>query len=74
MVNHLPYREWCKHCIKGKAKGLPHRKKDKMGEEQDIISVVNIDYAFMHDDQKEGEEKGMPILVAKDSRKWFVPG
>ena len=23
---------------------------------------------FMHDDQKEGEERGMPILVAKDRR------
>ena len=30
MVNHLPYRAWCKHCTKGKAKGLPHR---KIGEE-----------------------------------------
>ena len=22
MVNHLPYRACCKHCVKGKAKGL----------------------------------------------------
>ena len=26
----------------------------------------------MHDDQKEGEEKGMPILVAKDRKKKVI--
>ena len=25
LVNHLPFRAWCRHCVKGKAKGLPHR-------------------------------------------------
>ena len=30
--------------------------------------MISIDYMFMHDKQKEGEEKGMPILVMKDRR------
>ena len=25
LVNHLPFRAWRRHCVKGKAKGLPHR-------------------------------------------------
>ena len=72
MVNHLPYREWCKHCIKGKAKGLPHRKHNKLDRMEEEIPVVSFDYMFMHDDQKEEEEKGMPILVAKDRKKKVV--
>ena len=68
MVNHLPYRAWCKHCVKGKAKGLPHRGHDKEGRKEEEIPVVSFDYMFMHDDQKEGEERGMPILLAKDRR------
>ena len=51
MVNHLPYRAWCKHCIKGKAKGLPHR---KIGEEvkvEETLPVVSFDYMFMDDDR-----------------------
>ena len=72
MVNHLPYREWCKHCVKGKAKGLPHRKYDKCRRLEEEVPLVNFDYTFMHDDQKEGEEKGMPILVAKDRKKKVV--
>ena len=68
LVNHLPFRAWCRHCVKGKAKGLPHRirkQEDKLEEE---VPVVSIDYTFMHDKQKEGEEKGMPILVMKDRK------
>ena len=31
-------------------------------------AVESIDYVFTHDDQEEGEEKGMPIMVVKDRR------
>ena len=68
MVNHLPCRAWCRHCVKGKAKGLPHRVKKTEDKEDEDIPVISIDYMFMHDKQKEGEEKGMPILVLKDRK------
>ena len=52
LVNHLPFRAWCRHCVKGKAKGMPHRiKKDK---EEEQAPLVSIDYMFMEDKQKEG--------------------
>ena len=70
VVSHLPFRAWCRHCVKGKAKGLPHRiKKDKVEEQ---IPLVSIDYMFMHDKQKEGEERGMPILALKDRKTKMV--
>ena len=66
VVNHLPFRAWCKHCIKGKAKGIPHRVKFEHDKREEEAPVVSVDYMFMHDKQKEGEEKGMPIMVVKD--------
>ena len=68
MVNHLPYRSWCAHCVKGSAKGLQHRAKDKEDKEEERVALVSIDYMFMHDKQGEGEERGMPILVARDRK------
>ena len=58
----------CKKPAKGKAKGVPHRKHDKLARIEEEVPVVNFDYTFMHDDQKEEEETGMPILVAKDRK------
>ena len=25
-LTHLPYRSWCKHCVRGRGKELPHEK------------------------------------------------
>ena len=66
MVSHLPFRAWCRHCVKGKAKGLPHRIIKYKDEE--LVPLVSIDYMFMGEEQTEQEEKGMPILVMKDRR------
>ena len=41
---HLPFRNWCAHCVRGKSKSPPHRKTPS--EEKGIPTVV-IDYTFM---------------------------
>ena len=63
MATHLPFRSWCPHCIRGKSKGKPHNKsKEKIKE----IPTVAVDYMYMRERQEKHEERGMPILVAKD--------
>ena len=47
MVNHLPFRSWCRHCVKGKAKGLPHRIKKREDKEAEQVPLVSVDYMFM---------------------------
>ena len=76
MVNHIPVRSWCEHCVKGRCGGNRHSRKDVASGERE--PVVSIDYMFMNDNQQEGEEKGMPIIVVKDRttriiRSRFVP-
>ena len=81
-LTHMPFRNWCIFCVKGKAKDDPHKRKIKQDEEQDI-PIVSIDYMFMESrearlrrkelNRRRGgneneEDKGMPILVLKDSR------
>ena len=61
-ATHLPFRSWCPHCVRGKAKAHPHHRAKRKGE----VPVVSIDYMFMSQKQGVGEEKGMPILVMKD--------
>ena len=67
MVNHIPFRSWCNHCVRGKAHGNPHKRR-KVKELENREPIVSVDYAFMHDNQGEKEEKGMPIMVIKDRR------
>eukprot|EP00973_Karenia_brevis_P095898 12429663-Karenia_brevis.AAC.1 len=57
ILTHLPYRNWCTHCVRGKKKNPPHNKtRDKKRE----IPMVSMDYMFM---TTSGEEAANPVLV-----------
>ena len=70
---HLPFRSWCEHCVKGKAKSHPHFKRD---EEEIGIPTISWDYFYMKDeeedegeadDEGEGDEKSTPMIAWHDS-------
>ena len=65
-IDHARFRSWCPHCVRGRAKSFPHRH-DK-GKKIREVPKISIDYGFIDDSKdKNEEEKGMPILVIKDS-------
>ena len=33
-VSHLPFRSWCRHCVRGRAQGSPHRSRVELDREQ----------------------------------------
>ena len=44
MKVHLPYRNWCPHCVRAKGKAADHRKQE---QSKRIIPEVHMDYLFM---------------------------
>ena len=50
---HLPFRDWCTHCIKAKSRNDPHKREtDVMKDEEfrdDAISTVSFDYSYFND-------------------------
>ena len=82
-LTHWPFRNWCKHCVAGKAKASQHRHSGATAASE--VPVVSMDYAFMGDKSiEESEEEHVvgdddyeannadetkaKILVARDSR------
>ena len=55
IVNHLPFRSWCKHCVRGKSKAIPHKVNESRISD---VLAVSIDYMFMSQKQSENEEMG----------------
>ena len=43
-LTHLPYRSWCKHCVRGRKKELPHRV-EKAAEER-TMPEFHFDFAY----------------------------
>ena len=48
-ATHLPFREWCRHCVRGRGGSKPHRRQvDKDAEsEERKVSRIAMKYAFM---------------------------
>ena len=64
-MHHSDFRQWCPHCVKGKAVSYGSRRRQNL---DDGLPTICIDYMFMGDQQGREEEKGMPMLVMKDKR------
>ena len=70
MALHLPYRSWCRHCVSGRGQSDHHRK--QLGQEDQEIPVISIDYAYLGDAKREDETKVQPIIVIKDRKKGTI--
>jgi hypothetical protein len=70
--SHIPFRNWCEICVKGRAQDMPHKMKEKEGYGK---PVVMLDYGYTKDDKgnkKDIKYNGKPIIVAKDSISGYV--
>ena len=56
---HLPYRNWCPHCVAGKGKAAPHFKRKSR---EDSLPEIHFDYCFM----STADQPLVTILVAKE--------
>ena len=71
-VTHLPYRTWCKHCVKGRGVSTPHRKGKK---EEKIGITISIDYCFMSGEADAEEDLPGILIVWDDNHEclWALP-
>ena len=66
MVTHTPYRSWCPHCVRGRARAEQHRKN---AEEEGTIPTLAIDYAFLGKDEgKETRATDVTVIAGRDSK------
>ena len=61
MITHIPFRNWCPFCVKGRGRQDSH----KVGKEECGIAAVMLDYCTVNEESKEDER---PILVSKDKK------
>ena len=61
-LTHLPFRTWCAHCVRGKAKNPP-RRRSKKAEGEKRIPVISADYCFL---SNEDDESQAPVWVMVD--------
>ena len=79
---HLPFRDWCTHCIKAKSRNDPHKREtDEMKSEElrdEAMSTVSFDCSYFNDKlgkmtreeyseaMSKGEKMNRPMIVVED--------
>ena len=71
-VTHLPYRTWCKHCVRGKGVSTPHRqgcREERMG------ITISLDYCFMNGEDEDEPDAPKILIMYDDHREclWAIP-
>ena len=79
---HLPFREWCEHCVKSKGRNRQRRREaERMEKEEDAeeaTTTISIDYAYFNDSMQRmskreyetemegGNKVNKPMIVMED--------
>ena len=58
-LTHIPFRSWCRHCVRGRGKEEDCRKTDRAPE----IPEIHIDFMFMGE---EGGKNTLPMVVVRE--------
>ena len=58
---HLPFRDWCPHCVRGRAHNINHK---KIAEKEYDIPHIVCDYCFLGDDD---DTETLVVQVARDT-------
>ena len=61
MLTHVPYRSWCKYCVKARGRADAHKSQER---DDRGVTTVHMDYAYLNEDDERSERR--PILVMKD--------
>ena len=59
-LSHVPYRNWCPHCIAGRGKAKPHLRGSGQHRE---VPVIGMDFFYF----VKGQEQGPPTIALGDS-------
>ena len=48
-VCHWPFRSWCRHCVRGRAQGSPHRSRSELDREHSRLGhpTISLDHCFL---------------------------
>ena len=64
-ATHIPYRDWCPHCVRGRGVNGPHRRGDPRSEEEKAMEVprVSLDYFFMAQGGDRATQYPMIVMI-----------
>ena len=65
-ATHLPFRDWCKHCLRGRGRNRPHQSRKGNAEESQVVRI-SMDYFFMSKEEEKASQNPLIVMVDESS-------
>ena len=64
---HTPFRAWCRHCVRGRGKNMPHTKKESSDSKEAEVPRISMDYFFMSERDTKASENPIFTMVDEET-------
>lgn len=70
----MPFKSWCRHCVRGRGRNNPHNMATEEDEEEKghRVSRISMDYHFMSQEEEKAGRQPMPKVVGESSGAIFM--
>ena len=71
-ISHVPYRSWCRHCVRGKGRALMHRVVGRSaGDDKEVRPRVFMDYFYLSKREEGKETLPLQAILDENSQRTF---
>ena len=69
---HLPYREWCRHCVRGQGRNRPHKAESDRDTEENQVSRISMDFVFMSQEEDQASKNPLRIMIDERTQNRYM--
>ena len=62
-ATHIPYRDWCAHCVRGRAINRQHRRTTGSEDAERKVPKISMDYFFMSQEEEKASDNPMIVVL-----------
>ena len=71
-ATHMPFRSWCRHCVRARARNMQHSKNTEQEDTGSKVPRVSMDYFFMSEEDKRACTNPLFIMTDEESKEKYA--
>ena len=72
-ATHIPYRDWCPHCVKGRGRSTAHKKQTEEDKETDNkVPRILMDYFYMTEEDRKAHRNPLICIIDEETKERYA--
>ena len=71
-ATHMPFRSWCRHCVRARARNMQHAKGKDDEEIKSKVPRISMDYFFMSEEDRRASSNPLFVMIDEESKERYA--